>query len=355
MYSITITFDDMARPRNSIPTLRHHKSSGQAFIVWDGKTIYLGDFGSFESVDSYQKIVSNLKNYGQAVVETTERVTIKALSKRYLDDLPNNYPKTSQEPKPIRRAIKFLVECEGELATDRFSAARFIELRQKWIERGLSVATISKYHGYILNLFRWAAIHEFVPASAWHALLTVPKLKPQRSAAKDPKIVNKVEWVDVEAVKPHVIDQVWDMVNLHWYSGMRSGEILNMTLDQITENVYRPRKHKNKWRGHVREVFLGPKAREIVNRYAAGKQPDELIFTGYSSSSYGRAITRACKKAGIKHWHPHQLRHAAADRARDAHGLDAAQALLGHKTANTTEIYAKVKRDLAKKASEELG
>ncbi|KKK50798.1 hypothetical protein LCGC14_3121410, partial [marine sediment metagenome] len=47
-------------------------------------------------------------------------------------------------------------------------------------------------------------------------------------------------------------------------------------------------------------------------------------------------------------WTPSQVRHAAATRLRElAGGLDAVQAQLGHRHADTTEIYAQNALDKA--------
>jgi integrase len=43
----------------------------------------------------------------------------------------------------------------------------------------------------------------------------------------------------------------------------------------------------------------------------------------------------------------YQLRHAAATDVEESHGLDKAQALLGHKTANMTKRYAKAQLTIA--------
>jgi integrase len=43
----------------------------------------------------------------------------------------------------------------------------------------------------------------------------------------------------------------------------------------------------------------------------------------------------------IPHWFPYQLRHTAATVLEEEHGLDEAQAQLGHRTANTTKRYSK--------------
>lgn len=131
--------------------------------------------------------------------------------------------------------------------------------------------------------------------------------------------------------------------------------MLAMTPWQIVDWVYRPVKHKNAHRGHVREIPIGPKCREVLSEWIDGKGPDDKIFDGCSPQSYGRAIMRACEAAKVAHWHPHQLRHAFATRVRESHGLDAAQAVLGYATAKVTEIYAERVSGLAQRVTEELG
>ena len=41
------------------------------------------------------------------------------------------------------------------------------------------------------------------------------------------------------------------------------------------------------------------------------------------------ASARACAKAGVPRWHPHQLSHSAATRIRKEFGLDASRVILG--------------------------
>jgi integrase len=60
----------------------------------------------------------------------------------------------------------------------------------------------------------------------------------------------------------------------------------------------------------------------------------------YTTGSYGKAITNAAKKAKVEHWTAHQLRHTTATRIRTQYGLDAAQVILGHSSADITQVYA---------------
>ena len=70
------------------------------------------------------------------------------------------------------------------------------------------------------------------------------------------------------------------------------------------------------------------------------RSPKRLPRDAYDTNSFRRAIERACKAAKTDAWAPNQLRHAAATRIRREEGLEAARVVLGHTSAETTEIYA---------------
>ena len=65
--------------------------------------------------------------------------------------------------------------------------------------------------------------------------------------------------------------------------------------------------------------------------------------------------TRACEKAGIDRWVPHQMRHTNADNVREQFGLEHTQAVLGHSKANMTEHYAKASRAKAAEVARKIG
>ena len=350
-YQIMMVFGLMGRKRHSLPSRLLHKPSGQDRVIFGGRTIYLGPHDSAEALANYARILANIAATGipDPGISTPK---IGELAKRYLKHLAENSHPDSGEPKAIKRAVDAMVAMFADVDASVFGTAKLIQLRDSWAER-LCVSTVNKYHTYVVNLFRWAAMTEQVPAEVWHKLKTVPKLKPKQSKARDPKTVKPVPWDVVEKTLPHLSPTLQDVVRIQRLTGMRSGEVLGLTLDQIEDGVYRPRKHKTQRYGHAREVALGPKSLEIIAR----REPDAdgLLFGGYTSASYGRAVTRVCRRLGLPHWHPHQIRHAFATRVRASHGLDAAQAVLGHATARVTEIYAERVGGLAKKVVDEIG
>ena len=76
---------------------------------------------------------------------------------------------------------------------------------------------------------------------------------------------------------------------------------------------------------------------------------------GYTTGGYRLTIIRACRKAGIAKWTPHQLRHTKATEVRAKFGLEAAQVFLGHGSAIVTQIYAERNLLLAQKVARAVG
>lgn len=174
---------------------------------------------------------------------------------------------------------------------------------------------------------------------------------------------------------------------------MRAGDI-DMT-GKVWE--YRPSSHKTEHHGKERVICLGPRAQEILRpflkldpsaylfdpgeaeaersarRRAARATPlwpshiraqeskrrrRERAFPGpshYTRDAYRRAIQRACEKAHVPLWHPHQLRHTAATRLRREVGIEAVRVVLGHASAKVSEVYAEMDGTKARDAMERFG
>ena len=75
----------------------------------------------------------------------------------------------------------------------------------------------------------------------------------------------------------------------------------------------------------------------------------------YNRDTYRRAIHRGCDRAGIERWAPNRLRHSAATEIRRKYGLEAAQVLLGHASADVTQVYAERDAQLAIRVAREVG
>jgi integrase len=280
--------------------------------------------------------------------------------------------------------------------------------KQKQLKRGSPIGccrgVVNQRIGRIRRAFRWAVSHELIPPSVLQGLVTVEGLARGRSIARETEPVKPVPTALVDRVLPHLRPQVAAMVRLQFFSGMRPGEVVAMRgLDLDTSGkvwFYRPGSdqgphggHKTAWRGHNRVIALGPRAQEVLRpwlRLNLGEflfQPREAMAAFhkarsskrrtrptpsqrrrrpkrhprrapgqcYAVASYGRAIRQACEKAGIASWHAHQLRHTKATEIRREAGLDAARAVLGHRSPVVTEVYAELDIGKAAEIMEKLG
>jgi integrase len=97
------------------------------------------------------------------------------------------------------------------------------------------------------------------------------------------------------------------------------------------------------------EGYLQKNGRRI--RHARSRRPGEH----YTVTSYDRAIANACRRAGVPPWAPNQLRHTKATEVRREAGLDAARALLGHRSTATTGVYTEIDVSKAADVMERLG
>jgi integrase len=227
----------------------------------------------------------------------------------------------------------------------------------------------------------------------------------------------------VDAIRPHVTRQVWALLELLRITGMRSGETVIMRSVDIDRSgdvwAYIPSRHKAELHGRKRTIYLGPRARAVIEPWLGG-DPSAYLFRPkdevsealadrrrkraspmtpsqrarkrsarpgrtpgerYTPATLGRAVARGCDRAfphpaldgiGAKdltpnqsaelrtwrkshRWHPHQLRHGAATRLRRAFGLDTARVVLSHSSATVTEIYAEVDSRKAEDVMREIG
>ena len=265
----------------------------------------------------------------------------------------------------------------------------------------------------IKHVFKWAAAEALIPPSVHHGLAVVRALTKGRCDARESEKVGPAPREHVEAALKHLPPQVAAMVRLQLLTGARGGELRRLrTCDVDTSGPdvtlpdgrkakvwrFRSVEHKTAHHGHAREIRFGPKAIEVLEpllkpdlqayvfspadadawrreqarlRRKTPVQPSQVKRAEearrnahrrqrrprdhYTKDSYARAIARACAKAGVPAWHPHQLRHNAATDLRRQYGLEVARAVLGQKSGAVTEIYAEVDAATVERIMGEVG
>ncbi|HEY8750018.1 MAG TPA: site-specific integrase [Tepidisphaeraceae bacterium] len=414
----------MSRAKSvSIPSYRRHAASGQAIVTLDGHDFYLGEHGSAPSKAEYDRRIAEWTAAGRRLPADPQSVTIAELAAAFRRHARDFY--RDSEGKACRsiynfdEALRPLLKLYGDTPAAEFGPLRLKTVREAFIAAGRVRTNVNRLIVRLRGIFKWGAENEIVPASVFHGLMAVAGLRAGRGGAKESEPIKPVPDVYVDAIRLFVSRQVWAMVQLQRLTGMRPGEVVLMRgIDIDTTGklwVFRPHRHKTQLHGHKREVYLGPRARAVLqpflkldpaaylftpaeaeaerreklhaervengtplscgNRPGTNKvrKPKRQPGTVYSEAAYYLAVQRGCDRADeaakerlvkegtptddriVPRWHVNQLRHNRATDIRKNFGLEAAQAVLGHSRVETTQIYAERLGETAARVAAEVG
>ncbi|AMV26211.1 site-specific tyrosine recombinase XerC [Gemmata sp. SH-PL17] len=391
----------------SVPKLCHHKASGRAVVRLNSADHYLGVFGTPEAKDAYDRLIAEWLANGRKLARpaappalpTVDEVLLAFWhhAERYYR-LPSGEP--TSEIVAVRKSLRPVHELFGRVPATEFGPKALAAVRQQMIHADLCRNVINKRIDRVKRAFKWATAEELVPVSVYEALRTLAGLKRDRTEARESKRVLPVNPEHLSATLPHLDRHVSAMATLQRFTGMRPGEVCALKLAEVDRSgavwVWRPDQHKTAWRDKDKVILFGPNAQAVVTaflqggntldhgeylfspraareeRYAAlraarkSKVPPSQVNRRtarqkrapgprYWQTGYAHAIQRAAERAGVPHWHPNQIRHLFGTEVRKAHGLEAAQVLLGHERADVTQVYAERDLALAMRIAAEIG
>ena len=392
----------MPWPSDRIPKYRKHRGSGQAVVTIAGRDYYLGPYGTKASRLEYDRQITQWLAAGRPNMTTDpDAITIVEVIARYLRFAREYYRKggeTTGEYRNMIDAVRPLKQLYGRHPAGEFGPSAFKAVRQKLIDQGLARTTINARMRRVARVIRWAAAEELIPASIPQAISTVPGLRKGRSTASETEPVKPVSHEAFETALSQMPEIVRDMARFQMLTGCRPAEVCIVRPCDIDRSGdvwwFVPRRHKSEHHCHQRRIAIGPGAQEVLRpyllrpdmaycfspqeseskrraaRHAARatplscgnlpgsnkkRSPRKAPRERYDTKSYRQAIHRACAKAGISKWSPNQIRHTVASEIRRQFGLDAAQVILGHATADTTELYAQQDRRLATLVAMKVG
>ena len=342
----------MNKPK--VPTYGHHKPTGQARCYVNGKTVYLGKYGTEESRIRYGQVVA------QVVGGTTadpfvakpgapqNGPTVNELVLAFMRHADQHYRKDGKPTSEIhcmKAAIRPLVELYGFNPVDEFGPTMLKAVRQKYVDSGWVRKTSNKSTGRIRSIFRWGVENELVSPATLQKLKAVAPLLAGRSEAKDNPARTPATAKQIEAVRPHVSQLVRDLIDVQRLTGARAGELLKMTPEALDTSdtvwLFDVDGHKTEHHGHSRVIAIGEQAQAILIRRMKKLKNQDRVFK-MRRDSYTTAVRRACQKLKVEPCTPHQLRHALGHQVRGEFGLEHVQATLGHADFSMSERYAKV-------------
>ena len=408
------------KPAGHVPQYRYHKPRDAACVdLFDASTgrkrrVYLGKYDTPESRREYLRVLQEWEDGGRVLdgVSKPEKTHTAAAPGETVGALLLAYWQHWKAKRGVtgdgdmggrdfaqRSALRVCRRVAGADGVEAFGPLRLQEVREAMIAEGWARRTVNDAVRAVVSAFEWGVAQERVPPDRLVALRSIKGLRRGEQGVKSETVRTAVPLATVEATRPELSPVVRAVVDLLLYTGARTGEITAMRpIDLDTTGTvwtFTPEHHKGEWRGHERTIYLGPKSQEVVKPYlnrpvdAFMFSPAESVAQGHAAKREGRtshpsvnrsrderraastgrrdgerynadtlrrAIGRACDRAGVDRWTPHQLRHLAATMLRKEHGLEIASLVLGHGSATLTDaVYAARDADAIKDVIARVG
>lgn len=391
----------MARPRKAIPALKFHKQTRQWFYFRQGKRHYLGR----EKAEAERRFKAAISRGPQdePIVDSSDCILSEALNAYW------QFAKTHYTDKRARDRISRILavahEVQGGCAVDEFRPSHFRAIRGKLLESpSLSRNYINALMKCLKTAFVWLAAEHIIPAGMLAAAQTIKSLAPGEGGRETDDVEAVEDWV-IDATIPECHPTLAAMIQAQRLTGCRPGELCHMRREEISTSpaelirvhglkrkiaampvegaiiwLYAPDRHKNKWRGKVRIIPIGPDAQQILKPFF---QPSGYVFRPsdvlseaecralgvgphYTVRAYRNAIGRAVERANafrgqvavklatelplLPPWAPNQLRHAALEDVAEREDAEAAGIMAGHgasRRALDAYVRATIKRAAA--------
>lgn len=331
-----------------VPALKEH-SSGQAYVRWyaggEVHDRYFGVWGSAEAAKAYNRFAAEWVASGSVGPPPARGLFVADLITRFIIHVREYYRQDGEETGQVPSFVACLARLNalyGDIPAKEFGPTQLRAYRSTVIAEGLARVTVNQHQWRIRRMFRWAVSHELLPPAVSQALDTVENLQAGRTTAAEGEPVPPAEIADVEKSFPYLhrdpaVRAVFEaMVRVHHATGVRAGELCRMVPADIdrsgAEWLFTPKKHKNRWRGKRRRIWIGPRGQAVLGPLLDAVKPNELVFgyprtkgglrKGITVGLYTLRIREACRLAGVPPWRSHQLRHRKAQEVQDAYEND---------------------------------
>lgn len=194
--------------------------------------------------------------------------------------------------------------------------------------------TTIKFYDYLVNIGK-VNQNNFKNIRLPKTKTRVPKYLKLEDAQKLVKVSRKLS-------DDKLINQRNELIVLMLlHLGLRVGELENIRIGDIDGNIINIRDTKN---GIDRIAVLSPKLHQKVLKYMENRPKSPNIrLIGISIRQIQRVVIAGLRKAGLKGYTTHDLRHTAATlMLKGGADIREIQVILGHKNINTTQIYTHV-------------
>ena len=264
----------------------------------------------------------------------------------------------------------------------------------------MSRDTVRRCVSHVRKCFAWGVVEGKVDQLHAAALSLVEP--PAKGKVKEAGTRTSIDKAVSDKVLSHLSPPLRAVIELLWLTSARPSEILGLKSEDIQRTgtillrggakleleaggVWAAvlDKHKTVDKGFERVIFFGPRSQVLLapyldrpgylfrpaegRRYQDGcelkagpvRKASEVVRWKpgefYKSHTLLKAVSRACKRAGVTGYSPYQIRHSASAAIMDEHGTEAAGVFMGHRPRGVTGGYVGANLRLAAKVAREVG
>lgn len=301
----------------------------------------------------YAKVVSEIIEGKWFDREKSEYLTFDIMMEKFMKEHAPMVSQSMQER--YKHALKKLMAYFKDIRIKDITPALINEYIQWRLSQGVKNATVNRELAMLSKAFNLAV-------KKWQWC----KSNPLSSIGKLPENNTIVRWLTEEeqdkllkSAEFYLHGQLKDIIIVAIYTGMRESEILSLTWKDIDffKQTITVRKSKNK---EQRTIPMHQRVAELLKIKTKNPFQSIYIFSTSKGTPIKRrtlidAFQKAVKKAKIKDFRFHDLRHTFATRlVQQGVDLYTVAKLLGHKTISVTTKYAHHSVDSLRKAIEKI-
>lgn len=301
----------------------------------------------------YAKVISEIIEGKWFDREKAEYLTFDLMMEKFMKEHAPLVSKSMQER--YKHALKRLIAYFKDIRIKDITPALINDYIQHRLSLGVKNATVNRELAMLSKAFNLA-----VKKWLWC------KSNPVSSIGRLPENNTIVRWLTddeqdrlLKSSELYLNGQLKEIITVAVYTGMRESEILNLKWKDVDlfKQTITVKESKNK---EQRTIPMHPRVVEVLK--AKSKNPVQSIYifhtrkgTPISRRTLIDAFQKAVKKAGIKNFRFHDLRHTFATRlVQQGIDLYTVAKLLGHKTISVTTKYAHHSVDSLRKALEKI-
>jgi integrase len=288
-----------------IPRASRHRT-GQAVVRLNGHDHYLGRHGTPEAKAAFERLIARWLAHGRTLPpEDGAGLTVNEVILGYVRHAEQHYQVSGgkcSELDGIKDALSIVKAMYGRRPAADFGPKALKAVRQKMVERGWSRNYVNKQVNRVKRMFRWAAGEELIPPSVYHGVQSVPAIRRGQPGLREARPVRPVAAQLLDVTLPHLTPVTRTMAELQLLTGMRPGEVCILRPCDLDVTgrvwVYRPASHKTAHHGKRREVYLGPKAQEVLKPWLPA-ETFAYVFSPACSEELRRAEQRCNRKTPL--------------------------------------------------------